>query len=229
MKERDLASTAFLMAAGVVIAPVAAVVGAVVGVAKGNYAEDIAATSSAIREALVAARPTEAIRAGMVERAEAVGRELVNCPDADSPGACRAAAWAPIATLVRVRAGPPVCEVEGKINPSFRLLLRAEASVLRGGSVKPVYVRGWVCRGPLTDCFDLAHIGAAEFRAQLAAAERAIAAKATADLLQGGNPEVHPTPEQPEGSVWTVLPPGVPQAALDRCEAARIAGLPVIP
>jgi hypothetical protein len=137
MRERDLASTAFLMAAGVVIAPVAAVVGAVEGVAKGNYAEDIAAASSAIREALVAARPTEAIRAGMVERAEAVGRELMNCPDADSPGACRAAACAPIATLVRVRAGPPAFEVEGKINPSLRLLLRAEASVLRGGSVIP--------------------------------------------------------------------------------------------
>jgi hypothetical protein len=192
------------LAAGIAVAPVAAVIGAGVGLVKGNDSETIAAASDALRNALVELRPAEAVAADMIAQAKFFGRDLVDCQASKIATACPMVNGSPVATLVRLQAEPPWFEIEGKIDPSLRLLLRVDATVLHGDVTKPAYLRGWIYRGTLTDYFDLARNDAAVFRAEMATAAQAIAAKAASDLLTGGA-EVHSTPAQPEGSVWTVL------------------------
>jgi hypothetical protein len=52
-------------------------------------------------------------------------------------------------------------------------------------------------------------------RRELAAAREALIAKAVGDLFAPGGPaERHEGREQPEGSVWTVIPPAQPVPGL---------------
>jgi hypothetical protein len=101
----------------------------------------------------------------------------------------------------------PYFEIEGQITPDLRLLLSANAEVVRAHDGAVVYRRAWVYRGRQHGYFDLAADDAALFRAELATAEQALAAKIVDDLLIGGREEVRPSAKQPEGTVWTVLPP----------------------
>lgn len=218
------------LAAGVVIAPVAAIVGAGVGAAKGTDPSEVAAARANLDAALRDVQSARAIRNEMLDRAPDIpGRQLIDCGEAASPEACRLPGdEGTVANLIVLRTNPPYFEVEGEIEPDLRLLLRAEATVQRYGQAEPAYFRAWLFRGELTPYLDLARDGAAKFREQLGAGERAIAVKAVADLLQGGVPELHPTAEQPEGTVWTVMPPGAPQAALGGCPAGVVAGAALI-
>ncbi|HEX5795053.1 MAG TPA: hypothetical protein VFY19_04370, partial [Geminicoccaceae bacterium] len=70
-----------------------------------------------------------------------------------------------------------------------------------------IYRRAWAYRGRQHGYFDLVAGDAALFRAELETAVEALAGKIVDDLVVGGRPEVHETAEQPEGSVWTVIPP----------------------
>jgi hypothetical protein len=101
----------------------------------------------------------------------------------------------------------PYFEVEGAITPDLRLLLSADAEVVGTSDAGAVYRRGWIYRGRQYSYFELAADDAALFRAELERATDALAAKVVDDLLIGGREEVHPSAEQPEGSVWTVFPP----------------------
>jgi hypothetical protein len=207
------------LAAGVVIAPVAAIVGAGVGAAKGTDPAKVMAARANLESALRDVTSAEAIRAAMIERAATLrGRALVDCGDTAIPEACSASPGdGAVTNLILLRANPPYFEVDGEFDPDLRVLLRAEATIHRADKAEPIYFRAWLFRGRRTSYLDLARDGAAQFRQQLAAGEKAIATKAVSDLLLGGAPELHDTPEQPEGAVWTVMPPGVPQAAVAAC------------
>lgn len=101
--------------------------------------------------------------------------------------------------------------------------MAVEATVMRAGAPDPPYVRSWVYRGQLTNYFDLARNDAAEFRAQLASAESAIAWKAASDLLKGGPAEVHDGTLQPEGGVWSIAGP----ADIPTVKTVDPAGIPL--
>jgi hypothetical protein len=87
--------------------------------------------------------------------------------------------------------------------------------VVRASEAATVCRRAWVYRGRQHGYFDFAADDAKLFRAELQTATDALAAKAVDDLLIGGRAEVHPPGAQPEGTVWTVLPPGSPNAGAD--------------
>jgi hypothetical protein len=165
--------------------------------------------------ALEAAKTADAIRARVVTRAEQqVGRRLYDCGDLDDLDACRQAAG-PVAVVLSMTVSAPYFEVEGPITPALRLLLSADAEVVRANDVAVVYRRAWVYRGRQHGYFELAADDAKLFRAELDTATDALATKVVDDLLIGGREEVHPSAEQPEGTVWTVLPPSSGSGAED--------------
>ena len=98
--------------------------------------------------------------------------------------------------------------MDGAITPDLRLLLSADAEVFATSGAGLLYRRGWIYRGRQYSYFDLAADDASLFRAELKRATDALAAKVVDDLLIGGREEVHLSAEQPEGTVWTVVPPG---------------------
>ena len=111
--------------------------------------------------------------------------------------------------MLSMTVSQPYFEVEGAITPDLRLLLAADADVVRASDGTIMYRRGWIYRGRQHGYFDFAADDAKLFRAELETATGALAAKTVDDLLIGGREEVHPSGEQPENTVWTVLPPGV--------------------
>jgi hypothetical protein len=133
---------------------------------------------------------------------------LYDCGEVGSLDACRQEASEPIAVILSTTVSPPYFEVEGEINPDLRLLLPANAEIVRASDAATVYRRAWVYRGRQHGYFELAADDAALFRTELDMATEALAAKIVDDLLIGGREEVHASAEQPEGTVWTVLPPG---------------------
>jgi hypothetical protein len=197
------------LAFGIVLAPVAAIVGAGVGLFSAHSEADIVAAEKNLTGALDAAKPADAIRARVVALAhERAGRRMYDCADLDSLEACERQSPEPPAVVLSMTASPPYFEVEGRINPDLRLLLSADAEIVRTSDGATVYRRAWVYRGRQHGYFDFAADDAKLFRAELQTATDALAAKAVDDLLIGGREEVHTSSEQPEGTVWTVLPPG---------------------
>jgi hypothetical protein len=87
--------------------------------------------------------------------------------------------------------------------------------VVRASDGAQLYRRAWVYRGQQRRYFELAADDAALFRGQLESAEQALAAKVVDDLMIGGREEVHPSDVQPQGTVWTVLPPARSNSAAD--------------
>jgi hypothetical protein len=196
------------LAAGIVVAPVAALVGAGYGAGSAHPEAEIAAAEESLRSAVAAARPAAAVRTQVVALAEErAGRHIHDCGDAGNLQVCRQKSQEPISMVLSMAVSAPYFEVEGPITPDLRLLLSANAEIVRAPDAAVVYRRAWVYRGRRQGYFELAAEDAALFRAELATAEQALAAKIFDDLLIGGREEVHPSAEQPEGTVWTVLPP----------------------
>jgi hypothetical protein len=206
-----------VLAAGIAIAPVAALVGAGYGAGSAHPEAEIAAAEKSMRSAVDAARPAPALRAQVVALAqERAGRLMHDCGDvAGNLQVCRQKSPEPIAVVLSIAVSAPYFEVYGPITPDLRLLLSADAEVVRASDGAELYRRAWVYRGRQHGYFDLAADDAALFRDELATAEQALAAKIVDDLLIGGREEVHPSTEQPEGTVWTVLPPSSGSGAED--------------
>jgi hypothetical protein len=199
---------ALALALGIAIAPVAAVVGAGVGAVSAHSEAEIAAAEKSMTNALNTAEPARAMRTLVIALArEQAGRRLYDCGDLDDLGSCRTQSPEPVSTILSITVDPPHFEIEGTIAPDLRPLLSATAKIYRASKAAPTYQRAWVYRGRQNDYFDLAADDAKLFRAELATAERALAAKIVDDLLIGGREEVHASAEQPEGTVWTILPP----------------------
>jgi hypothetical protein len=197
-----------ILAAGVVIAPVAATVGAGVGAGVAHPDAAIAAAQQDMAAALDAARPADAIRSSVIVLADQrTRRRLYDCGDLATLAACQQQSPEPITVVLSMTVSAPYFEVEGAITPDLRLLLSADVEVVGTSGADAVYRRGWVYRGRQYNYFELAADDAALFRAELGRATGALAAKVVDDLLIGGREEVHPSAEQPEGTVWTVFPP----------------------
>jgi hypothetical protein len=210
-----LLATAFL-ALGVAIAPVAAIVGAGAGAASAHSEPEIAAAQESMGRALRDARPADAIHARVVTLAQQrVGRQLYDCGDQVDVDACRQHAAEPVTVVLSLTVSPPYFEIDGSITPDLTLLLSADARVVGASDGGQLYRRAWVYRGHQHRYFELAADDAALFRAQLESAEQALAAKVVDDLMIGGRQEVHAFDEQPEGTVWTVLPPARSNAVAD--------------
>lgn len=198
-----------LAAAGIVIAPVTAVVGAGIGAGTAHSKAEIAAARTSMAAALEAADLPEAVRQRAVVLAdERASRQIYDCGQAARPAACVARSNQPLSMLLTLAVSQPYIEVQGSIEPHLRLLISADATVLQISDGATVYWRSWIYRGRQQGYFDLAADDARLFRAELEAATDALAAKVVDDILIGGREEVHKTPEQPEGTVWTVIPPG---------------------
>lgn len=200
-------ATAFL-ALGIAIAPVAAIVGAGVGAASAHSEAEIAAAKNNMTKALDSVKPADAIRARVVALSEErAGRRTYDCGDSGNLDTCRRQSSELVAVLLSITVSSPYFEVEGSISPDLRLLLSAKAEVIRSRDGVTEYQRAWVYRGRQHGYFDFAADAAKLFRAELDTAMAALAAKAVDDLLIGGREEIHSSSEQPEGTVWTVLPP----------------------
>ncbi len=159
--------------------------------------------------ALDATKPADTIRARVAALAqERAGRRVYDCGDLSSADACERQSPERVAVVLSMTVSPPYFEAEGWRNPDLRLLLSADAEIVRTSDGVTTYRRAWVYRGRRRSYFDFAAGDAKLFRAELQTATDALAAKAVDDLLIGGREEVHPSAEQPEGTVWTVLPPG---------------------
>jgi hypothetical protein len=198
-----------ILAAGVVIAPVAALVGAGVGAGVAHPDAAIAAAQKDMAAALDAARPADAIRTSVIVLADQrARRRLYDCGGLATTDACQQQSPESIAVVLSMTVSAPYFEVEGAITPDLRLLLSADAEVVGTSDAGAVYRRGWIYRGRQYSYFELAADDAAVFRAELKRATDALASKVVDDLLIGGREEVHPSGEQPEGTVWTVFPPG---------------------
>jgi hypothetical protein len=205
-----------VLALGIAIAPVAAIVGAGIGAASAHSEAEIAAAQKSMTSALDAAEPAGAIRARVVALSEErVGRRMYDCGDSGNLDACQRRSPEPVAVVLWTTVNPPYFEVEGEINPHLRLLLSANAEIVRTSDAATVYRGAWVYRGRQHDYFDLAADDAALYRGELNTATDALAAKVVDDLLIGGREEVHPSAEQPEDTVWTVLPSGSPSRNAD--------------
>jgi hypothetical protein len=190
---------------GVVMAPVAAIVGGGIGAASAPSEADIAAAEQSMTKALEGAKPADAVRAQVTALArERAGLHLYDCVGVSSFDACRKQSPEPVAAVLTIQVRPPYFEVEGSVAPRLRLLLSARAEVFRTNDPTTVYSRAWVYRGPQYGYFDLAADDAAKFRADLATAENALAEKIVDDLWIGSREEVHASAEQPEGTVWTI-------------------------
>jgi hypothetical protein len=204
------------LAAGIVIAPVAALIGAGYGAGSAHPEAEIAAAEKSMRSAVDTARPAPAVRTQVVVLAEKrAGHRMYDCGDIANLWACRQKSPEPIAVVLSMAVSAPYFEVEGPITPDLRLLLSANAEVVRASDGVVLYRRAWVYRGRRQGYFELAADDAALFRAELATAEQALAAKIVDDLLIGGREEVHRSAQQPEGTVWTVLPPASSSGAED--------------
>jgi hypothetical protein len=198
-----------VLALSIAIAPVAALIGAGAGIGVAHPEAEIAAAKKSMTDALDAAKPAGAIRARVVALGqERAARQMYDCGDLRSLDACERQSPDPVAVVLSMTVSPPYFEVEGRINPDLRLLLSADAEVVRASEGATVYRRSWVYRGGQHGYFDFAADGAKLFTTELNTATDALAAKVVDDLLIGGRAEVHPPGAQPEGSVWTVLPPG---------------------
>jgi hypothetical protein len=204
----------FIIGAGIVIAPVAAIVGAGAGVGSARPEAEIAAAETSMTTAIEAARPAAAVRTQVLALAEEqTGRRMYDCGELGSADICQRAARAPVAVVLSMTVSPPYFEVEGRITPDLRLLVSADAEIVRTSDPATVYRRAWIYRGRQHDYFEFAADDAALFRTELDTATDALAAKIVDDLLIGGREEVHASSEQPEGTVWTVLPPSSTGAA----------------
>lgn len=197
-----------LAVAGIAIAPFTAIVGAGVGAGAAHSKAEIAAAETSMAAALDAANPSEMARQRIVALAvERAGRQIYDCGESQTPAACVERSAEPLSMLLTVVVSQPYIEVQGSIQLNLRLLLYANAAVLQVSDGATVYWRSWIYRGRQHNYFDLAAEDAKLFRAELEAATEVLATKIVDDLLIGGREEVHRTPEQPEGTVWTVIPP----------------------
>ena len=210
-----------LLAAGVVVAPVAAVVGAVGGAAVAASPEEVAAAEASMARALADLPPAEELLETMITEADRrAGRMLADCGTALRPGDCALADAAAPDVLLRLDLDPPFFEIEGAVQPQLRVVQRlsAEVRVVKSVSgqvsissiVVPLHTRAWVYRGNQHRYLELAANDARLLRQEFAAARAALVAKAVDDVFTPGGPERRVGREQPEGSVWTVLPPGQP-------------------
>jgi hypothetical protein len=210
----QMPGAAFLMtiplaAAGVVLAPVTAIIGAGAGAASAHSEEEIAAAKKSMTGALDGAKQADALGARVVALAqEQAGRRVYGCGALSSLEACERHSPDLVTVVISIATSPPYFEVEGSVTPDVRLLLSADAEVVRASDGATLYRRSWAYRGRQHGYFDLAADDAKLFRAELARATDSLAAKVVDDLLIGGREEVHSSRQQPEGSVWTVLPPG---------------------
>ena len=200
-----------LLAAGVVVAPVAAVVGAVGGAAVAASPEEIAAAEASMARALADLPPPDDLLEAVIAEADRrVGMMLVDCGTARRSADCTLADAAVPDVLLRLELDPPLFEIEGEVRPQLRLVQRLSAEIRPSTVVVPIHARAWVYRGIQHRYLELAADDARLLRQEFAAAREALVAKAVADLFAPGIPERHVERAQPEGSVWTVLPPGQP-------------------
>ena len=200
-----------LVAGGVVVAPVAAVVGAVGGATVAASPEEIAAAEASMARALTDLPLHEALLAAVTTDVERrAGRMLADCGTALRPGDCALADAAAPDLLLRLDLGSPLFEIEGEVRPKLRLVQRLSAEVRTSSVVVPLHARAWVYRGNQHRYLELAANDARLLRQEFAAARAALVAKAVDDVFTPGGPERRVGREQPEGSVWTVLPPGQP-------------------
>jgi hypothetical protein len=200
--------------AGIVVAPVASVVGAVGGAAAGTDSEAIAAAEASLAQALADHRPADGVAAAVIEAAVArTGRVLADCGDVPEPEACVLADSDRPAVLLRLDWMQPFFAIEGEVRQQFRLVQKLEGSVLEAGYSYPIWRRIWVHKGPPADYLTLAVDDARLFRAMLVDARSDLVDSVVADLFPVDMAEPRAPAPPSHGGVWTVLPPGRPAAS----------------
>jgi hypothetical protein len=206
-KRDDFGAGALALALGVVLAPIAALIGAGVGAAEAHPQEEIDAARESLERALRQADPTTGLRHAVVAASQAApGLEFVDCHGLSADASCVDSQGAPVAMLVQLGVMPIDFEVEGEIEPGLRLRVVAEAHVRLAGQADP-WSRAWTYRGCQQGYFELAAHDAELLRAELNAAELALATRIIDDLTTSREwPPQYGL--QPEGSVWVVLPAG---------------------
>ena len=196
---------------GLVVAPIAAVAGALGGAASGMSEAEREAAEASLARALLENAPDEKLAPAIIETtARRTSRTLADCGVAWRPAECLLADGGSPDVLLRLKLGEPLFLVEGKAHPRLRLVQRLDAQVLPARLDQPTHQRQWVYRGTEHRYAEMAADDARLLRRELVTAREALVAKAVSDLFSPGAPERHVGREQPEGSVWTVLPPGQP-------------------
>lgn len=196
---------------GLVIAPIAAAAGAIGGAASGMSEAELETAEASVTRALAENAQDETLALAVVEETgRRTSRTLADCGVASSPSECRLADGGAPDVLLRLTVGEPLFLAEGKAHPRLRLVRRLDAEILPTELGQPTHKRSWVYRGTEHRYADMAADDARLLRRELAAAREALIAKAVGDLFAPGEPERHIGREQPEGGVWTVLPPAQP-------------------
>lgn len=172
--------------------------------------EEIAAAEASMARALTDLPLHEGLLAAVITDVERrAGRMLADCGTALRPGDCALADAAAPDLLLRLDLDPPLFEIEGEVRSKLRLVQRLSAEVRTSTVVVPLHARAWVYRGNQHRYLELAADDARLLRQEFAAARAALVAKAVDDVFTPFGPERRVGREQPEGSVWTVLPPAL--------------------
>ena len=194
---------------GIVLAPVAAVVGAATGAAVAGSPEEVATAEANMQRAFDEHHPVDGLAVLVItETQQRAHRDLADCGDAELPLDCTLADGTTPDILVRLTWHKPGFQVEGEIRPVLRLVQRLSADIIAANETERIYRRAWLYRGNPHDFFALADDDARLLRAEFAAARATLVDKAVGDLFVARTPERHSASAQPDGSVWTVLPAG---------------------
>ena len=216
---------------GIVLAPVAAVVGAATGAAVAGSPEGVATAEANMQRAFDEHHPVDGLAVLVItETRQRAHRDREDCGDAELPLDCTLADGTMPDILVRLTWHKPSFQVEGEIRPVLRLVQRLSADIIAANKAETGHKRAWLYRGNQHDFFALADDDARLLRAELAAARATLVDKAVGDLFVARTPERHSASAQPDGSVWTVLPAGkrVPSDFAVRAEV-RQSRLPSVP
>lgn len=196
-----------LLAAGLVIAPVAAAVGAGAGAAAAHPEAEIATAEANVEAALDDWQPERLIREAIVRLAGArTDRGMVDCGPTTSAAACLAEAGADTVMLLTVEIDHPGFVVKGSIEPALGLLLVARVRALRPADGRQVFCRSWLYRGLEEAYFALAADEARRLRAAFVTANEALAAAIVQVVTQGDPGGVLPRTPQLPGTVRTLEP-----------------------
>lgn len=190
--------SALLCAAGIALAPVAAVVGAGVGAARARTPAEVEAAQASLVAALKTVRPDIELR----DRVARYARQhvVVKAPaDTGEPPAARRAGADTVLELRKIQLGVITL---GEISPSLKVTLGVRGILVRVADGRVLYVRSWVYRGEGRNYFELAADSGARLNTELEQAYDKLAEKIVHDLFVAAVPA--PEEREEDGTAWAI-------------------------
>jgi len=176
------------MLLGIVLTPVAAVVGAVVGSIKAHGKEDVAAAETRLRDAVAALDAAQGLRDALTAADSRPGARV-------TPASAGPPVWLEITVLGYGLAS------EGHLEPDVSFVISVSGRVLRGEDGEELYWRLWSYRGPESPYFSLAAEAPDSVRRMAEVAYRVVAERVLHDLFDTSVDEPFPNENRPVATV----------------------------